>query len=354
MGRTSAPDFIRIHLTWLICLAAGLCGVLTCTPASARTPEIAVVDASTGVLQEIMQAPGHRIPQFLLADAHGIAIVPGVVKLGFVVGVRHGRGVLMVRDERGGWQPPTFISLSGGSFGWQIGVQATDVVLVFRTPRSVAGLMNGKLTLGADASVAAGPVGRQAAAATDASLRSEIYSYSRSRGLFAGVALDGSVIHVDGVANHAFYQGRPADPAAVPPSALQLMDTVAFYTGVPRGGALRPEISGVTPAMDEARQTLVGSSRQLAALLDDEWKRFLALPAELYEGPGVPSRELMEAALRRYENVQADPQFESLAQRPEFQETLEALQKYVESLKEPVRESRAPIKLPRPPEATSR
>jgi SH3 domain-containing YSC84-like protein 1 len=354
MGRQTASNSIRIHLTWLTCLAAGAGGMLISSPASARTPEIAVVESATGVLQEIMQAPGHRIPQFLLADAHGIAIVPGVVKLGFVVGIRHGRGVVMVRDERGTWQPPTFISLSGGSFGWQIGVQATDVILVFRTPRSVAGLMNGKLTLGADASVAAGPVGRQAAAATDASLRSEIYSYSRSRGLFAGLALDGSVIHVDGVANHAFYQGRAADPAAIPASATQLMETVAFYTGTPRGGAVRPEFSGASPADDEARQALVGTSRQLAALLDDEWKRFLALPAELYEGPGVPSLELMEAALRRYENVRGDPQFESLAQRPEFQATFEALQKYVETLREPVRESRAPIKLPRPPQGTNR
>src|SRR5690606_33476639 len=114
-----------------------------------------------------------------------------------------------------------------------------DVVLVFRTPRSVSGLMNGKLTLGADASVAAGPVGRQAAAATDASLRSEIYSYSRSRGLFAGLALDGSVIHVDGVANHAFYQGRAGDPAAIPPSATRLMETVAFFTGTTLAGSGR-------------------------------------------------------------------------------------------------------------------
>jgi SH3 domain-containing YSC84-like protein 1 len=341
----------------LAAIAAGL----SPQAAGAQTPEIAVVEAATGVLQEIMQAPGNQIPQFLLDDAHGIAIVPGVVKLGFVVGVRHGRGVVLVRDEMGQWQPPTFITISGGSFGWQIGVQATDLILVFRTQRSVRGLMNGRLTLGADASVAAGPVGRQASAATDASLRSEIFSYSRSRGLFAGLALDGSVIHVDGPANHAFYQGRAGglrvgDPMPLPPSAVRLMELVALHTGTqPPAAAVAPTgFLQSAPHHQEARQALVTSSRQLAALLDDDWKKFLALPAELYEGPGSPSRELMEAALRRYETVRGDAQFQSLAERPEFRATHEALRNYLDALTAPPRPTSEPITLPRPPQPTGR
>ena len=341
---------LRRGLPWLLSLLAWFAGASLPASAAAQTPEIAVVNASAGVLQEIMQAPGNGIPEFLLKDAHGIAIVPGVVKLGFVVGVRHGRGVVLVRDEQGTWQPPTFISLSGGSFGWQIGVQATDVILVFRTQRSIAGLLNGKLTLGADASVAAGPMGRQAAAATDATLRSEIFSYSRSRGLFAGLALDGSVIHVDGLANHAFYQGRAGDPTAVPTSAARLMELVAFHTQTPQpavAAAAAPAFAA-SPAQDEARQRLVATSRQLASLLDDEWRRFLALPAELYEGPGSPSRELMEGALRRYEMVRTQAEFQMLADRPEFRDTFEALRKYVELLATPPRDTGG-LSLPRPP-----
>jgi SH3 domain-containing YSC84-like protein 1 len=348
-------------MTLLLVLAMIGTGFSAPRHTAAQTPEIAVVDGATGVLQEIMQAPGHRIPQFLLDDAHGIAIVPGVVKLGFVVGVRHGRGVVLVRDEAGHWQPPTFISVTGGSFGWQIGVQATDLILIFRTQRSVRGLMNGKLTLGADASVAAGPIGRQAAAATDASLRSEIYSYSRSRGLFAGLALDGSVIHVDGVANHAFYQGRAGglragEPQPLPPSAQRLTETVAFYTRTqPPAAAIAPAgFAQVAPGHDEARQALVTSSRRLASLLDEEWKRFLALPAELYEGPGVPTRESMEGALRRYEMVRGDAQFRPLAERPEFRATHEALRKYLDALSTTAGPSSDPLSLPRPPQSSGR
>jgi SH3 domain-containing YSC84-like protein 1 len=162
-----------------------------------------------------------------------------VLKGGFVVGVRHGRGVALVRDEQGAWRPPVFVSLTGGSIGWQAGLQATDVILVFRTSKSVQGLLNGKFTIGADAAAAAGPVGRQASAATDAQLRAEILSYSRSRGLFAGVSLDGSMLQIDQATTQAYYQlgslipnaaGWP-NPATLPSSAVQLLDAVARHTG---------------------------------------------------------------------------------------------------------------------------
>ena len=141
--------------------------------------------------------PEKGIPASLLANAQGIAIVPNVVKGGLGIGIRFGRGILLVRDETGKWRPPSFITLAGGSFGWQIGVQATDVVLVFKNRKSVQTLLSGKLTLGADAAVTAGPVGRQAAAGADVTLRSAVFSYSRSRGLFLGLALDGTAIMID-------------------------------------------------------------------------------------------------------------------------------------------------------------
>jgi len=114
--------------------------------------------------------------------------------------------VLVVRDKQGRFTNPVFVTMTGGSFGWQWGVQLTDVVLVFTTPKGIEGINGGKVTLGADASVAAGPVGRQASAATDVSFRSEVYSYSRSHGVFAGLALDGSVMTMDDNANAAFYK----------------------------------------------------------------------------------------------------------------------------------------------------
>lgn len=157
------------------------------------------------VLNEIMQAPDKRVPDKLLGKAEAVAVIPDVVKAGFVVGGRHGRGLISVRSADGTWSNPSFIELTGGSVGFQAGVQSTDVVLVFRTRRGVDSVVNGKFTLGADAAVAAGPVGRNANASTDAQLKAEIYSYSRSRGLFAGVALDGAVLSIDHDANAKVY-----------------------------------------------------------------------------------------------------------------------------------------------------
>lgn len=209
-------------------------GAMLTTPLLAQLKEGALVDESNGVLNEIMASPEKGIPASLLGDAQGIAIVPNVVKGGLGIGIRFGRGVLMVRDEAGNWGPPAFISLTGGSFGWQLGIQATDVVLVFRTRKSVQTLLSGKLTLGADAAVTAGPIGRQAEAGADVTLRSAVFSYSRSRGLFLGLALDGTVLLVDTKANAAYYgndgQVSSIQPASVPPSGTRLVENVAKRT----------------------------------------------------------------------------------------------------------------------------
>lgn len=156
------------------------------------------------VMDDIMAIPEKGIPPALLNKAEGIAIIPGVIKAGFIIGGRHGTGVIVVHED-GKWSNPAFISLTGGSVGWQIGAESTDVILVFKTRKGVDSMLKSKFTLGADAAVAAGPVGRQASAGTDAQLKAEIYSYSRSRGLFAGISLEGAVLQTDDEENDAFY-----------------------------------------------------------------------------------------------------------------------------------------------------
>ncbi|OAI46370.1 hypothetical protein AYO44_02065 [Planctomycetaceae bacterium SCGC AG-212-F19] len=183
-------------------------------PAAAASSEQATVEAATEVVTALAGIPLKGIPPALLQDAQGIAIIPGIIKAGFVVGARHGHGVVLARQPDGCWTYPLFITMTGGSVGWQIGVQSTDLVLIFKTRKGVERLIEGKgkLTLGGDIAVAAGPVGRQAEASTDAQLRAEIFSYSRSRGLFAGLSLEGTAMLLDGRANEKFYRVRAIRP----------------------------------------------------------------------------------------------------------------------------------------------
>lgn len=167
--------------------------------------EWAKVTEAANVLWEIESIPENGVPPALLSSSYGVAVIPGMLKAGFILGGRYGQGIMVVRNSTGSWSNPCFITIAGGSVGWQIGAQSTDVILVFKTRRSASALADGKFTLGADASVAAGPVGRSAEAATDAQLRAEILSYSRSRGLFAGVALEGAALQIDNSANAFFY-----------------------------------------------------------------------------------------------------------------------------------------------------
>lgn len=205
---------------------------------------------ASDVLREFAAIPENAIPPALLDRAYGVAIIPNVVKVGFIIGARRGRGVLVVRHDNDEWSNPAFITLTGGSLGWQIGGQSTDVILVFRSRRSIEGITSGKFTLGADASVAAGPVGRQTGAATDISFGAEVYSYSRNRGLFAGVAIEGAAIQIDDEAARSFYRNEAItaddvlmDPALrSPPAARQFMLTLDGMT--PR----RAAGSGPAPA----------------------------------------------------------------------------------------------------------
>lgn len=174
-------------------MPAGGGGSALAQPAFGDDPDDAdALRLAATLIREITAIPEKGMSATLLRNAQAIAIIPSVIKIGLVVGGRYGKGVLVVRAPGGGWKEPAELTLTGGSLGWQIGVQSTDVILVFKSLKSVEGFASGKITLGADASVAAGPVGRHAEAATDVQLKAEVYSYSRNRGLFVGVSLEGS------------------------------------------------------------------------------------------------------------------------------------------------------------------
>lgn len=220
----------------LLRLLTGLLAVAAIT-AHAADPELKRAENAVRVLNEIMQAPDKAIPRELLQSAHAIVVVPDVLKAGFVIGGRRGEGLIAVKTRDGTWSNPAFVNLTGGSVGFQAGVSSTDVILVFRTQRGVESIVHGKFTLGADASAAAGPVGRSAQASTDAQLKAEIYSYSRSRGLFAGAALDGTAIRIDNDANQAVYgKGVTArrifegGVSQVPNAVVDFRDLLEEYT----------------------------------------------------------------------------------------------------------------------------
>lgn len=145
------------------------------------------------------------IPQELLKETEGIVIIPGMINAGFAIGGKRGKGVAMVKLANGSWSNPVFVTLTGGSFGFQIGVQSVDLVLVFRHQGVLTEVKNGDFTIGGDISAAAGPVGRSSTASTDHKLEAEVYSYSRSRGLFAGISVNGTNLAIDKTSNANFY-----------------------------------------------------------------------------------------------------------------------------------------------------
>ena len=247
---------IRTTIVAAAAFAASLAGSLTMVGvANADAGEEGRLLLATQVLQEIEGMPDQRLPDLLLSRAYGIAVIPNVTKVAFIFGGRHGRGVLVVRhDLNAPWSNPVFISLTGGSWGFQAGVQNSDVILVFTSKTGIEGIAGGKLTLGADASVAAGPVGRQGAAATDMNFNAEIYSYARSRGLFGGLSIDGSVIKIDRSANRDFYGKSDVSASeifsgqapAAPPAAQRFLKSLAETTGT--GMRSSPAPQAETPA----------------------------------------------------------------------------------------------------------
>jgi lipid-binding SYLF domain-containing protein len=268
MSSSGCPNSFRVQplLAWVM-----LVGLLTGRPLVAQTvpavagSEIQTVVAARQTLDQFFSLQIESIPPSMLQSASGVAIFPNMIKGGFILGVNYGKGVLHVRNADGSWSPPVMVTMGGGSIGFQAGVQAADIVLVFKTPQSLNNILNGqKVTLGADASISVGPVGRQANAATDARLGAEIYSYARSRGLFLGVSLGGADLSVDHNADGALYGRYGVTPAdvfnnrgiAVRPEVQQLIADLNARTGgqpaaIP--GALPPQ-PGAVPAPPPAGQ----------------------------------------------------------------------------------------------------
>lgn len=194
--------------------------VLTLCPSFAEAQQIHEISErlanATTVIQEIMGVPEKGVPRDLLDKCSCVAVIPSVKKGGFIFGGAYGRGAISCRtnDGKGPWSPPSMLMLSGGSFGLQIGAQAVDLVLVVMNLGGLESLLNSKFTLGGDASVAAGPVGRTAAAETDAWMSAKILAYSRSRGLFAGLVLKGGVLRPDRDANQILH-GKQIQPRTI-------------------------------------------------------------------------------------------------------------------------------------------
>lgn len=203
--------------------------------ASDREDDNARLRAATEVFKEIMSTPDKGIPQELLESAKCIAIIPGEKKLAFGIGGNYGKGMATCRTTHG-WSAPLFLTVGGGSFGFQIGGSSTDVVMLFMNDHALQSLLSDRLKVGGDATVAAGPVGRHAAAGTDIKLNAEILSYSRSKGIFAGISLDGAVVEADASGNRAEY-GPDFDrrkildgEVAVPKAAHPLVQEIAEYS----------------------------------------------------------------------------------------------------------------------------
>jgi SH3 domain-containing YSC84-like protein 1 len=207
---------------------------LTAAASTDREDDVKRTEKATQVFRAIMNTPDQDIPQELLETAKCIAIIPGDMKFAFIFGGNYGRGLATCRTGHG-WSAPMFVAIDGGSVGYQIGGSSTDIVMLFMNGHALQSLLSDKFKLGADASVAAGPVGRTAAAGTDVKLNAEILSYSRAKGLFAGVALDGAVVQADKSGDQAMYGDNVNrheilnGKVAVPASARPLLQEISRY-----------------------------------------------------------------------------------------------------------------------------
>ena len=235
--------------------------------------EAQTVLSAKQALDQFFALQMESVPPAMLQAAEGVAIFPNMIKGGFIFGVNYGKGVLCVRNPDRSWSPPVMVTMGGGSVGFQAGVQAADIVLVFATPRSLQGILNGqKVTLGADASIAAGPVGRSANAGTDVGLGAEIYSYARSRGLFAGVSLGGSDLSVDHNADALLYGRFNVTPSDV------------FSL---RGLAIRPEVQQLVEDLNARSRPQPVAVTTGAALPQQALTPFGAQPQAVNQVPGA-------------------------------------------------------------------
>lgn len=224
---------VKIRTLLLTLLMAGM--AVPVFAVSARQQDINRLRNARFAFEDIMHAPDKGIPNELLESAKCVAIIPGEKRAAFIFGGRYGRGMVTCRASNG-WSAPAFLVVTGGSFGFQIGGSSTDLILIFRNRSGMSHLLSDKFTVGADASAAAGPVGRNAAAETDAEMHAEILTYSRSRGVFAGVSLNGAVVKQDRGSDIALY-GENVEPSSilnghlpVPAEARGLIDVIARAT----------------------------------------------------------------------------------------------------------------------------
>lgn len=238
-------------------IAFGLTGVAVAQDEPGEK-QLGRVEAAGDVLTDIMKAPDNSIPEDLLASAKCVAVVPSMVKGGFIFGGAYGRGVASCRTENG-WSAPVFIGITGGSFGFQIGGQAVDYIMLIMNDRGMSNLLSSKFKLGADSSAAAGPVGRLAEGSTDWQMRAQVLTYSRSRGLFAGATLNGAVIKQDASSTRAFY-GKSISfrkilkgTVPVPEGAEPFVSTLAKY-----GKPTTPARPTSTPAQSTTSQPASG------------------------------------------------------------------------------------------------
>src|SRR5271157_1593626 len=239
----------KTALAMLFVISLALCAAAS----DRRGADLDRVQTASTVLSQIMSAPDRAIPDGIMSGAKCIAIVPSSLKASFVFGANYGKGVATCRTEHG-WSAPVFFLVTGGSFGFQAGGQASDLVLIIRTDEGMQHLLQSKFKLGADASAAAGPVGRDAQASTDITLRAQVLTYSRSRGLFVGVSLGGAVIRQDQADTQAFY-GKDwtfysllKGEVPAPQNSLVLLNTVEKYAPTPkvRAQVIPPTVPGAT------------------------------------------------------------------------------------------------------------
>lgn len=230
----------------------GLMALAMCASVAAQglgTTEVKRIEEAAAVLRELRAVPEKDIPASLWNKAKCVAVVPGLKRVAFVIGGEYGKGLASCRTANGDWSPPVFIKIQKGSWGAQLGGEEIDLVLLVMNERGIEHLLKNKVTLGAQASVAAGPLGRDAHAATDASMRAEILAWSRSRGVFAGVNLNGGVLAPDDDDNRDLY-GRPVEPRAIllkpdmaaPPAAQPFLDELKQHDAVARTSKSRAKL----------------------------------------------------------------------------------------------------------------
>ena len=259
----------------IVAAALLIFSMTTWTWSQNRGAQVDRVQTASTVLNQIMSAPDRAIPDGIMSGAKCIAIIPSSLKASFIFGANYGKGVATCRTEHG-WSAPVFFRLTGGSFGFQAGGQASDLVLIIRTADGMQHLLQSKFKLGADASAAAGPVGRDAQAMTDLTLRAQVLTYSRSRGLFLGVSLSGGVIRQDEGDTRAFYQGKDwtfysllNGQVPAPQDSMVLLNTVEKYAPTPkvRAQAASAPVVAAPATVDAPVQTPTTAS--LAAPADE-------------------------------------------------------------------------------------